>query len=146
MSDQLDYRSLNEKVEKKFRQQKTMMRYLFLGISAFMLVLFALLSSTMHNADAAIMLGIGWFTTLTFFGMTTLFDSGLVDQSMKKQLMSQVISQELVERAHEELMHAHEKPKRENFSTQRLSDEYEDMIELGDDGEYPEQKRAPKNQ
>lgn len=139
--NQLDYRELSEKSQKQLRRQKAWLRGTYFATSVFLFVLFGILSLNVLSVDdAKIMMFVGWLVTLVFFATNVASDSGIFDNFMKKQVMSQVISQEMLERAQAELMRD-EKPKREN-----LQDEYgggeDEIMELGDDGELVPVRRA----
>jgi len=136
---EIDYQTLNERVDKSLRKRKTVVRGVFFGLSVFMFILFTVLALTAFagnpllpsrgfetSQDSAVfMLIIGWLCTLIFYGMGALFDSGVFDKSMRAQIASQQMGMAMVERMDAATI---EKPKREE-------DSEADIVELTDDGE-----------
>ncbi|MBE2183951.1 MAG: hypothetical protein IAE89_11035 [Anaerolineae bacterium] len=142
---EIDYQTLNERVDKSLRKRKMVVRGVFFGLSVFMFILFTALALSAFAGDpllpsrgfetsqdaAVFMLITGWLCTLIFYGLGTLFDSGIFDKSMRAQIVSQQMGMAMVERMDAAMV---EKPKREEASEA-------DIVELTDDGELKRMER-----
>lgn len=147
MTDRIDYELLNEQVEKAVTRRKKFSRWVFFGVHVFMFILFTVLMWMMAStspelqqlADGEALSGIlimatmGWLTGLSFHGIATLFDSGLMDHQMRKEVVSKELGTMLLDQA---VRGQQEKSKR------RLEDDdEEEEVMLSEDGELVPVKR-----
>lgn len=145
MSDQIDYTELRHRVEARLKRDKSVARVVFTSVNAMMFFLFMLIgwwillsrSTVSENAiGAMVMLSAGWGTGLFMQVMSTLIDSGRMDQTMRAQAAAREMGRMIAEMGMEGIQ---DSPKRKR----------EMMVSLSDDGELIEggqeesvQKRA----
>lgn len=139
---QLDYHKLDEEINKKLYHQKVSMHRTAFLLSVFLsgvIFLFIVVAAPYGTLISFLLLG--WFTTFTLFGITTLVESGICDNFMKKQILSDIIDEEMLQSIQVEIRNNYEK-------MQRSDDEYNASTELGDNIDHKpkngKQKRAPK--
>lgn len=122
--ESLDNEELRQRIDAGVRRQKRLMHSIGFAVNVimfvgFMLIAIAMLSSANlppelvqgDNAlvtGAFVMLGIGWFTSLVFHGMSVLASSGVLDAAMRDRVIVREIGRQLFEQAASN----HEKPKR----------------------------------
>lgn len=128
----IDYQELNERVEKGIQKQKNILRGVFLAISVGMFALFTAISLIGNGQIAGFMMGIGWLTTLSFFGLSAVADFGLFDKALRRTVMGQMTNEYMLEQMEAAMLNA-EKPKRDTDHLADNADVY--AVELTDDGE-----------
>lgn len=151
MLDNIDYQELNERVEKAIAQRKKLTRYAMLAVSAFVFVLFAVLSWSVGTGAiggiqagevrediiaAMVMLTVGGFMAVLMNAIGLMIDSGVGDKQIRSQVLAEVLGEQIKDLAQSE------KAKR-NEATERLSDESAaEIFELSDDGELVQRKQS----
>jgi hypothetical protein len=147
MRDPAQFEEMQERVDAEIRKQKRIARTVMLFVNILMFVIFtmvsfsilgdtpeiATLSDSARDALTAstILMTIGWATGIFFQGMSTFFDSGLADTSMRRRAITRVMGDQLWEASEQYRRLQSEKPKRDPT-------ESEGRLVLGEDGELVE--------
>lgn len=114
MSDQIDYRAVRQRVEEGVQKQKKVARWIFLGVSIFMFILFLVIAWGMYlgssrpqlsddpTTGAMIMLSVGWGATILFHFATLMFDTKFGEQSIRDRVIARELGRELLQMDDEE--------------------------------------------
>lgn len=106
MTQNIDYDAVRRDVEVLVKRRKTMSRWIFLGVSCLLFVIFSSVAWSVFannppaNDDvtaAVIMMSVGWIVALIFQFISALFDTRAAEESLRQQVAAQVIGKHLLD-------------------------------------------------
>ena len=145
----IDNEALRQRVEDRVKREKRTTRVAIFVVSFLLFVTFMVISIVMFNMAAPspeligsqnspalgpmILLGIGWFLTIIFQGISLLMDLGAMDRSIRDRALTGEMARQLYEQATGD----YEKPKR------HLEDDMDYTV--SDDGELVPTEEETQN-
>lgn len=149
MGNYPDYEDFEERIDRAVRQRKCLLRYIMLGTSTFLYVLFMALMWGIFLTDEPIRSSItdleqvagllvlptvGWLVSLILIGIAQIADARFMEEFIRRDIMGRELSQQLVERYMAEQA---DKAKRHDSAHE------EPYVTVSDDGELIPLERDP---
>ena len=106
MTQNIDYDAVRRDVEVLVKRRKALSRWIFLGVSCLMFVIFSSIAWTQLannppvNDDvtaAVVMMSVGWFVALIFQFLSALFDTRAMEDGLRQQVAAQAMGKHLLE-------------------------------------------------